>query len=88
MSPHLKCRYAVDLKDGPVDILKGITGHARPGRMCALMGASGAGKTTLLDVLAGRKTTGTIKGEIFVNGLPVIGDKAYMRTVGCVENCR
>jgi ATP-binding cassette, subfamily G (WHITE), member 2 len=28
------------------------------------MGPSGSGKTTLLDVLAGRKTQGTVEGEI------------------------
>jgi ABC transporter len=38
----------------------------RPGVLTALVGASGAGKTTLMDVLAGRKTTGTIKGDIRV----------------------
>lgn len=36
--------------------------------MTALMGSSGAGKTTLMDVLAGRKTGGTISGEIRLNG--------------------
>ena len=30
----------------------------------AQMGPSGSGKTTLLDILAGRKTTGTIEGEV------------------------
>lgn len=32
------------------------------------MGMSGAGKTTLLDVLAGRKTSGTIDEEIRIGG--------------------
>jgi ATP-binding cassette subfamily G (WHITE) protein 2 (SNQ2) len=49
-------------------ILKGVSGRAHPGEMCALMGASGAGKSTLLDVLAGRKTVGQIQGEILFNG--------------------
>jgi ABC-type multidrug transport system ATPase subunit len=49
-------------------ILKGVSGRAHPGEMCALMGASGAGKSTLLDVLAARKTVGTIQGEILYNG--------------------
>lgn len=34
------------------------------------MGSSGAGKTTLLDVIAGRKTEGSIRGEILLNGYP------------------
>ncbi|KAJ7977817.1 Pleiotropic drug resistance ABC transporter [Quillaja saponaria] len=36
------------------------------------MGVNGAGKTTLLDVLAGRKTRGCLKGEIKINGYPII----------------
>eukprot|EP01035_Chromulina_nebulosa_P017867 gene17867-23483_t len=52
----------------PLSLLKGVSGRAHPGEMCALMGASGAGKSTLLDVLAGRKTTGTIVGDILFNG--------------------
>lgn len=28
------------------------------------------GKTTLMDVLSGRKNTGVVKGEMFVNGRP------------------
>ncbi|RLN50805.1 hypothetical protein BBJ29_002305 [Phytophthora kernoviae] len=35
-------------------------GYALPGTMTALMGSSGAGKTTLLDVLAGRKSSGSL----------------------------
>ena len=33
------------------------------------MGPSGSGKTTLLDVLAGRKTVGTIDGQIAFAGV-------------------
>jgi ABC-type multidrug transport system fused ATPase/permease subunit len=36
-----------------VRILDGISGHARPGEVVAIMGPSGGGKTTLLDTLAG-----------------------------------
>ena len=43
-------------------------GIARPGEVTAILGSSGAGKTTLLDILAGRKNTGNIKGDILVNG--------------------
>lgn len=42
------------------------------------MGSSGAGKTTLLDVLAGRKTGGTITGDIRLNGHPKI-QKTFTR---------
>jgi ABC-type multidrug transport system ATPase subunit len=34
------------------------------------MGSSGAGKTTLMDVIAGRKTAGTMTGQILVCGYP------------------
>eukprot|EP00240_Pyramimonas_obovata_P000614 CAMPEP_0118936882 /NCGR_PEP_ID=MMETSP1169-20130426/20820_1 /TAXON_ID=36882 /ORGANISM="Pyramimonas obovata, Strain CCMP722" /LENGTH=576 /DNA_ID=CAMNT_0006880313 /DNA_START=154 /DNA_END=1881 /DNA_ORIENTATION=+ len=50
----------------PKILLQGLNGVFYPGEMTALMGASGAGKTTLLDVLAGRKTVGTLKGEILL----------------------
>jgi ABC-type multidrug transport system ATPase subunit len=52
----------------PLELLSGISMWALPGRMLALMGSSGAGKTTLLDVLAGIKTQGKIRGDIFLNG--------------------
>lgn len=32
------------------ELLKGVSGYAKPSKMTALMGSSGAGKTTLLDV--------------------------------------
>ncbi|KAF0704962.1 hypothetical protein As57867_007168, partial [Aphanomyces stellatus] len=52
-------------------LLKGVHGCFEPGTLTALMGSTGAGKTTLMDVLAGRKTAGTIDGELFVNGYPL-----------------
>ncbi|EQC42182.1 hypothetical protein SDRG_01021 [Saprolegnia diclina VS20] len=55
---------------GGVQLLHNVSGYALPGTITALMGPSGAGKTTLLDVLAGRKTSGSITGCITVNGVP------------------
>ena len=49
----------------------------------ALMGSSGAGKTTLLDVLAQRKTDGTIKGSIMVDGRPL--PVSFQRSAGYCE---
>ena len=46
--------------------------------------SSGAGKTTLLDVLAGRKTTGTIKGDMYINGKPK-DQKYFQRIMAYVE---
>ncbi|XXG90712.1 hypothetical protein AAC387_Pa12g2411 [Persea americana] len=51
-----------------IQLLCDVTGAFRPRVLTALMGVSGAGKTTLLDVLSGRKTVGTIQGEIRVGG--------------------
>jgi ABC-type multidrug transport system ATPase subunit len=40
--------YSIDIKPGEtVDLLKGITGYARPGTLTALMGSSGAGEARL-----------------------------------------
>ncbi|KAK2646926.1 hypothetical protein Ddye_022121 [Dipteronia dyeriana] len=53
-----------------LQLLNGITGAFRPGILTSLMCVSGAGKTTLMDVLSGRKTGGTIEGEIRIGGYP------------------
>eukprot|EP00960_Hanusia_phi_P007835 224108-Hanusia_phi.AAC.1 len=45
-------------------LINNIYAHFEPGTITALMGSSGAGKTTLMDVIAGRKTSGKIEGEI------------------------
>ncbi|XWS18257.1 hypothetical protein CRYUN_Cryun32bG0028000 [Craigia yunnanensis] len=49
-------------------ILKGGSGAFKPGVLTALIGVSGAGKMTLMDVLTGRKTGGSIDGNITVLG--------------------
>eukprot|EP00276_Gloeochaete_wittrockiana_P000878 CAMPEP_0184676120 /NCGR_PEP_ID=MMETSP0308-20130426/88116_1 /TAXON_ID=38269 /ORGANISM="Gloeochaete witrockiana, Strain SAG 46.84" /LENGTH=1364 /DNA_ID=CAMNT_0027123931 /DNA_START=56 /DNA_END=4147 /DNA_ORIENTATION=- len=64
-------------------LLNKVTGYVQSGMMIALMGASGAGKSTLLDVLANRKTGGTIDGEVLLNGKPK--DKFFNRIAGYVE---
>uniref|UniRef100_A0A7S3EI01 Probable ATP-dependent transporter ycf16 n=1 Tax=Rhodosorus marinus TaxID=101924 RepID=A0A7S3EI01_9RHOD len=65
------------------ELLHEVCGYALPGRLCALMGSSGAGKTTLMDVLARRKTKGTITGDVLVNGYPQ--DSLFGRVSGYVE---
>lgn len=70
--------------EGTLQLLKGISFHAEPGKLTALMGGSGAGKTTLMDVVAGRKTIGTIRGSILANGRDVDPD-VWSRLVGYVE---
>ncbi|XP_071932485.1 pleiotropic drug resistance protein 3 isoform X1 [Coffea arabica] len=67
-----------------LQLLCDITGTLRPGVLTALMGASGAGKTTLLDVLAGRKTSGTVEGEIKIGGFPKV-QRTFARISGYCE---
>ena len=62
---YRKLHYSVKTKNGELELLKGVSGRSQPGEMCALMGASGAGKSTLLDILAGRKTVGSIQVNSF-----------------------
>ncbi|KAL0337421.1 UNVERIFIED_CONTAM: ABC transporter G family member 32 [Sesamum calycinum] len=58
------------ISEDKLKLLNNITGAFRPGVLTALVGVSGAGKTTLMDVLAGRKTGGTIEGNISISGYP------------------
>ncbi|KAL3651415.1 drug-responsive transcription factor pdr3 [Castilleja foliolosa] len=67
-----------------LQLLCDINGSFRPGVLTALMGVSGAGKTTLLDVLSGRKTTGTVEGEIKIGGYPKV-QSTFERISGYCE---
>eukprot|EP00668_Euglena_longa_P010682 GGOE01012939.1.p1 GENE.GGOE01012939.1~~GGOE01012939.1.p1 ORF type:complete len:1397 (-),score=415.61 GGOE01012939.1:676-4659(-) len=49
-------------------VLHDLNGYAAPATITALMGSSGSGKTTFLNVLARRKTVGTVHGTILLNG--------------------
>ncbi|KAF9585985.1 hypothetical protein BGW38_010677 [Lunasporangiospora selenospora] len=78
--------YVVPYKadpSGKKQLLTGIAGLVKPGTMTALMGSSGAGKTTLLDVLAQRKNTGWVTGQVEVDGEPLRRD--FQRTTGYCE---
>jgi ABC-type multidrug transport system ATPase subunit len=69
-----------------LELLKGVSGSFRPGVLTALMGISGAGKTTLMDVLAGRKTSGYIEGNISISGYPK-KQETFARVSGyCEQN--
>jgi ATP-binding cassette subfamily G (WHITE) protein 2 len=51
-----------------LNLLNGVTGCCTSGQLMAVMGPSDAGKSTLLDILAGRKSQGTISGQVLYNG--------------------
>ncbi|KAM1490305.1 pleiotropic drug resistance protein 3-like [Malus sylvestris] len=67
-----------------LQLLSDVTGAFRPGILAALMGVSGAGKTTLLDVLAGRKTSGYIEGDVKIGGYPKV-QETFARVLGYCE---
>ncbi|OJD38105.1 abc transporter-like protein [Diplodia corticola] len=75
--------YTVKTPHGDRVLLDNVQGYVKPGMLGALMGSSGAGKTTLLDVLAQRKTDGTIHGSIMVDGRPL--PVSFQRSAGYVE---
>jgi len=78
--------YAVDIQrkgskaKQQLKLLHSVSGFSAGGTLTALMGPSGAGKTTLLDVLARRKTYGSIGGTTALNGRPL----GSTREVGAV----
>ncbi|XP_010609812.1 ATP-binding cassette sub-family G member 5 [Fukomys damarensis] len=50
-------------------ILKDISLYVESGQIMCILGSSGSGKTTLLDAVSGRlRRTGTLLGEVSVNG--------------------
>ena len=75
--------YTVKTPQGDRLLLDNVQGWVKPGNLTALMGSSGAGKTTLLDVLAQRKTDGTIHGSILVDGRPL--PVSFQRSAGYCE---
>lgn len=75
--------YTVKTKEGARLLLDNVQGWVKPGMLGALMGSSGAGKTTLLDVLAQRKTEGTVRGSILVDGRPL--PVSFQRSAGYCE---
>ncbi|XP_042434499.1 ABC transporter G family member 42-like isoform X1 [Zingiber officinale] len=67
MPPEMKDQ---GITEDRLQLLRNVTGFFIPGVLTALMGVSGAGKTTLMDVLAGRKTSGYVQGDIRISGYP------------------
>jgi len=68
-------------KHPPKQILSGISGEAKPGRVLAILGPSGSGKTTLLNSLALRIPAAKglkLSGEVLCNGRPLLPELAYV----------
>ncbi|KAL7749394.1 FAD-dependent urate hydroxylase [Sorochytrium milnesiophthora] len=87
MSNHVAATLAfrdVQYSIGDKSILHGVHGIVKPGQVLAIMGASGAGKSTFLDILAKRHKSGSVSGEIMVNGKAVEANE-YKRIVGYVD---
>jgi ABC-type multidrug transport system ATPase subunit len=76
-------KYSVPFRGETKQILNGVSGFAKPGKMVALMGASGAGKTTLLNTLSQRQTVGVVTGDMLVDGKPL--GPAFQRGTGFCE---
>eukprot|EP00667_Euglena_gracilis_P002444 EG_transcript_2446 len=66
-------------------VLHDLNGFAAPGTITGLLGISGSGKTTFLNVLARRKTVGTVHGAVLLNGqrLP---EAVFHRFTAVVDN--
>ncbi|XP_070561236.1 uncharacterized protein [Ptychodera flava] len=71
----------ISLKIDGKQILKTVSGIAKPGQILALIGPSGSGKTTLLNILAGRNTD-IESGSVTLNGQPL--SKRLRRSISYV----
>ncbi|XP_036119147.1 ATP-binding cassette sub-family G member 5 [Molossus molossus] len=57
-------------------VLKDVSLYVESGQTLCILGSSGSGKTTLLDAVSGRlRRTGTLSGEVCVNGQALRGDQ-------------
>ncbi|KAJ3015720.1 UNVERIFIED_CONTAM: hypothetical protein HDU68_012591 [Siphonaria sp. JEL0065] len=63
------------------DILKGVSGEIKSGRMTAIMGPSGAGKTTFMNVLMGKVSR--TDGSLRINNI-VAEMQTYRKIIGYV----
>ena len=63
--------YSVTTKGKSTQILKGLSGFAKPGEVLAVMGTSGSGKTSLLSILSNQiivQRGAELSGTVEING--------------------
>ncbi|CAG9983989.1 unnamed protein product [Clonostachys byssicola] len=75
--------YEIKTKKQHRVILSNIDRWVTAGTLTALMGVTGAGKTSLLNALAGWTMTGTVSGDILINGLK--RNHSFQRKLGYVQ---
>eukprot|EP01095_Lingulamoeba_sp_RSL-Kostka_P010783 TRINITY_DN3948_c0_g1_i1.p1 TRINITY_DN3948_c0_g1~~TRINITY_DN3948_c0_g1_i1.p1 ORF type:complete len:680 (+),score=210.21 TRINITY_DN3948_c0_g1_i1:92-2131(+) len=66
--PNRKIIGCPPLKKQNFTLIENMSGIINRGELVCILGGSGAGKSTMLDILAKRKTYGSIKGKIYHNG--------------------
>ncbi|ODH46921.1 hypothetical protein GX48_07006 [Paracoccidioides brasiliensis] len=75
-----KLRYTIRQGTSERVLLNNVSGYCQPGKLTALVGSSGAGKSTLLTVLTQRQNTGTLTGDLMIDG--EVPDMTFRRKIG------
>ena len=86
-STALKLMMRKGLETRPVEILNGVSGVLKPGRLTLLLGPPGAGKSVLLQHISGRLRMHSglrASGSVTYNG-ESINDFVVQRTAGLVD---
>ncbi|PGH03704.1 hypothetical protein AJ79_07286 [Helicocarpus griseus UAMH5409] len=75
-----KLKYTIQQGKSERVLLNDASGYCKPGELTALVGSSGAGKSTLLTVLTQRQQTGTLTGDLMIDGQTP--DVTFRRRIG------
>jgi NitT/TauT family transport system ATP-binding protein len=69
-------------KDFLIPVIDAVSFSVEPGEFVCLLGPNGCGKTTLLRIVGGIEPA--TRGEVLLDGKPVIADRRHHRHVGVV----